>query len=107
MFGKTHSESSKYIISKPGDFNPMFGRTHSEVTKQLMSIKKSIIPLGLYDENNNFSPFLAFGWSPKEEKYSNQVELANKFGVHKTTISKYIKTGKLFKNKFYIRKINN
>ena len=36
IFGKTHSESSKYLISKPGDFNPMFGRTHSEVTIQLM-----------------------------------------------------------------------
>ena len=74
MFGKTHSESSKYLISKPGSLNPMFGKTHNEVTKQLMSIKKSMIPLGLYDENNYFI-----------EKFSNQVELANKFGVHKTT----------------------
>ena len=96
MFGKTHSDSSKCLISKPGKLNPMFGKTHSEVTKQLMSIKKSIIPLGLYDENNNFI-----------EIFSNQVELANKFGVHKTTICKYVKTGKLFKNKFFIRKINN
>ena len=96
MFGKTHSESPKYLKSKPGYLNHMFGITHSEVTKQLMSIKKSIIPLGLQDENNKFI-----------DKSSNQVELANKFGVHKTTISKYIKTGKLFKNKFYIRKINN
>ena len=54
--------------------HPMFGKTHNEVTKQLMSIKKSMIPLGLYDENNYFI-----------EKFSNQVELANKFGVHKTT----------------------
>ena len=53
------------------------------------------MPLGLYDENNNFI-----------DKYSNQVELANKFGVDKTTISRYIKSGKLFKNKFYIREIN-
>ena len=72
--------------------HPMFGKTHSEATKHLMSIKKSIRPLGLYDENNNFI-----------DKYSNQVELANKFGVHKTTISRYIKSGKLFKNKFYIK----
>ena len=74
MFGKTHSESSKYLISKPGNLNPMFGKTHSDVTKQLMSIKKSIMPLGLFDENNNFI-----------DKYSNQIELASKFGVHKTT----------------------
>ena len=56
MFGKTHSESSKDLISKPGSLNPMFGKTHSETTKQLISIKKSKTPLGLYDENNNFSP---------------------------------------------------
>ena len=54
----------------------MFGKTHTEHTKNLMSIKKSIRPLGLYDENNNII-----------EKYSNQVELAKKFSVHKTTIS--------------------
>src|SRR6266702_778417 len=72
--------------------HPMFGKSHSEYTKILMSIKKSIRPLGLYDENFNII-----------EKYSNQIELANKFSVHKTTISRYIKSGKLFKGKFYIR----
>jgi len=41
------------------------------------------------------------------EIYSNQVELANKFSVHKTTISRNIKSGKLFKGKFYIREIKN
>ena len=68
----------------------MFGKTHTKFTKHIMSIKKSIRPIGLYDENNNII-----------SKYSNQVELAKKFGVHKGTISKYIKSGKLFKNKFY------
>ena len=67
-----------------------------KLQKKLMLINKSIMPLGLYDENNNFI-----------DKYSNQVELANKFGVHKTTISRYIKSGKLFKNKFYIKLTNN
>jgi hypothetical protein len=73
----------------------MFGKTKSENTHKFkqISIKK---PLGLYDENFNLI-----------EKYSNQVELANKFGVHKTTISKNIKSGKLFKGKFYLRKIDN
>ena len=33
--------------------HPMFGKTHSEATKHLMSIKKSIRPLGLYDGKNN------------------------------------------------------
>jgi hypothetical protein len=66
MFLKTHSDFSKHLRSKPGDLNPMFGSTQGDIAKQLMSIKKSIRPLGLYDENNNFI-----------NKYSNQVELAN------------------------------
>ena len=53
MFGKKHSESVLNLISKPGKLNPMFGKTHNEKSKKLMSIKKSIRPLGLYDENNN------------------------------------------------------
>ena len=77
MFGKKHSESVLSLISKPGKLNPMFGKTHNENTKNLISIKQSIRPLGLYDENNNLI-----------EKYSNQVKLAIKFNVHKTTISR-------------------
>jgi len=96
MFGKTHNKISLSLISKPGKLNPIFGKTHSGNIKNLMSIKKSIRPLGLYDKNYNII-----------EKYSNQIELANKFNVHKTTISRYIKSGKLFKGKFYIRGRNN
>lgn len=96
MFGKKHSESVLSLISKPGKLNPMFGKTHNENTKNLISIKQSIRPLGLYDENNNLI-----------EKYSNQVKLAIKFNVHKTTISRYIKSGKLFKGKFYIKEIKS
>ena len=76
--------------------NPMFNKTHSDYTKNLMSLKKSLRPLGLYDENYNLI-----------EKFSNGVQLANKFNVHKTTISRYFKSGKLFKGKFYIKEINN
>ena len=96
MFGKKHSESVLSLISKPGKLNPMFGKTHNENTKKWMSIKKSIRPLGLYDDNNNLI-----------KKYSNQVELAIKLNVHKTTISRYIKSGKLFKGKFYITEIKS
>lgn len=96
MFGKKHSLSVLNLISKPGKLNPMFGKKHNEKTKKLMSIKKSIRPLGLYDDNNNLI-----------EKYSNQVELAIKFNVHKTTISRFIKSGKLFKSKFFIKEIKS
>jgi hypothetical protein len=67
-----------------------------ERQKNLILIKNSNRPLGLYDKIYNII-----------EKYSNQIELANKFNVHKTTISRYIKSGKLFKGKFYIRGIKN
>jgi hypothetical protein len=65
----------------------MFGKLIVKI-KNLISIKKSIRPLGIYDESYNII-----------EKYSKQVELANKFGVHKTTISKNIKSGKFLSQK--------
>lgn len=72
----------------------MFSKINSKYTKNLMLIRKSIRSIGLYDENNNLIKI-----------YSNKIELANKFSLHKTTIYRYIKSGKLFKGKFYIREI--
>lgn len=96
MFGKSHKKLTLSLKSKSGKLNPMFGKSQSENTKNLISIKDSIKPWGLYDKNYKLI-----------EKYSNQVELAKKFSVHNSTISKNIKSGKLFKGKFYLRKINN
>lgn len=47
MFGKTNNKLTLSLLSKPGKLNPMFGNTQSANTKNLMSIKKSIRPLGL------------------------------------------------------------
>ena len=94
MFGVKHDEFTLKLISKPGELNPMFGKNHSDSTRQLMSIKKSKRPLGLYNINNELI-----------ETFINQVDLANKFNVHKTTISRYIRSGKLFINEFYIKEI--
>jgi group I intron endonuclease len=33
MYGKTHSDSIRKLISKPGEVNPMFGKQHSEASK--------------------------------------------------------------------------
>jgi group I intron endonuclease len=43
------------LISKPGELNPMFGRKHSEVTRYIISERKSKYPLGvgLYDLDGN------------------------------------------------------
>jgi GIY-YIG catalytic domain len=74
----------------------MYVKINNKNTKNLILIKKSIRSIGLYDENNNLI-----------EKFSDKIELANKFSLHKTTIYRYIKSGKLFKGKFYIREIKN
>jgi len=53
MFGKTHNKITLSLKSKPGNLNPIFGEIHSENKKNLMSIKKSIRSLGLYDKKFN------------------------------------------------------
>lgn len=95
MYGKTHDNFALSKISKPGKLNPMFNKKHNIVSIKKMSLAKSKTPLGLYDFNNNLI-----------EKFINQVELGKYLNLHKTTIGRYLKTGKLILNKFYIRKIN-
>lgn len=51
MFGKTHSQESKILISKQGELNPMFGRKHLESSNLLIS-NKIRKPVTLYDINN-------------------------------------------------------
>jgi uncharacterized coiled-coil protein SlyX len=94
--GYKHTNESKLKISKPGDLNPMFGKTHNTEAKEKMSMAKSKTPLGLYDLENNLV-----------KTFTNQVELAAEFGVNKTTISRKIRSGKIFNGKYYIRKLNN
>lgn len=94
MYGQKHNELTLSLISKPGQLNPMFGKNHSDNSRELMSIKHSKRPLGLYNINNELI-----------ETFINQVDLASKFNVHKTTISRYIKNGKLFNKEFYIKEI--
>src|SRR5262249_42931669 len=95
MYGKTHSIFAKSRISKPGSLNPMYGKKHSLKSKHKMSLSKSKILLGLYDNNNNLI-----------KTFINQVELAKYLDVSKSTISRYFKSGKILLNKYYIRKTN-
>lgn len=91
MFGKTHTEFSKILMSKPGNLNPMFGKVHSTFTKNLISNSKSTHRV-LFDNKNNY--FLTF---------KNNIELSKFLGCHKNTVGKYIKSGKLYKNLYYIK----
>lgn len=94
MFGKKHTDLSLSLITKPDKLNPMFGKKHRLSTIKLMSLKKSIRPIGLYDLNHNLI-----------EKFINQIELANKFNICKSTVSRYIKSGNIFKEKYFIKEI--
>ena len=64
--------------------------------KLLKNVFKSKIPLGLYDIRNNLI-----------NKFIYQVELSKYLNLHKSTIGRYLKTGKLLLSKYYIRKIND
>jgi len=96
MYGKTHDTFALSKISKPGSLNPMFNKKHKIETIKKMSLAKSKVPLGLYDIRNKLLI-----------EFINQVELSKYLNLHKSTIGRYLKTGKLILNKYYIRKINN
>ena len=95
MFGKKHDKFALAKISKPGILNPMYGKKHTLETKQKMSLAKSKFYLGLFDIDNNLI-----------KTFINQLELAKYLNLSKMTISRYLKSGKLLLNKFFIRKIN-
>lgn len=95
MYGKKHDSFAISKISKPGNLNPMFGKTHSIETKIKMSLSRSKVPVGLYDTNNNLI-----------KTFINQVELSNFLNLNKSTIGRYLKSGKLILNKYYIKFIN-
>lgn len=84
MFGKNHTVESKKLISKPGNKNPMFGKVHKIETKQAISKNRSL-PVSLYDSENNY--VLTF---------KNGLVLSKFLNCSNVTISKYIKTGKLY-----------
>lgn len=91
MFGKTHSNESRSLISKPKSLNPMFGRSHTVETRMIMSNMKGF-PVFLYDINNQY--ILTF---------KNNFELSKFLGCSKVTVGRYLKSGKLFKGMYYIR----
>lgn len=94
MFGKSHTRFALSKISKPGKLNPMYGKTHSIDAKLKMSIAKSKSSIGLYDIKNNLI-----------KTFINQVELANYLSINKSTVGRYLKSEKLFLNKYYIKNI--
>ena len=72
----------------------MFGKKHTEATKNLINknMKKYSFGVGIYDLNHNLI-----------KKYDNNAIMARDLNISKTTVSKYIKTEKVFKNLYYFK----
>lgn len=98
MYGKTHTEDVKALISKPGKLNPMFGRKQSEYTKALLSEKKNKYPLGIgiFDLNDNLIL-----------KFKNTVEIAKHLNISKVTVSKYMNNNLIYKEIYRFKPIQN
>lgn len=93
MFGKKHSAETLKLISKPGSKNPMFGLKHTPETIEKIKKARSKYTVELLDSNNVFL-----------KSFINNVELANFLNINKSTVGRYIKSKKLFKNQYYFRK---
>ena len=96
MFGKTHTEESLALISKPGDLNPMYGKTHSEDTRAKMSEKRNkyLLGVGIYDLDGNLIL-----------RFKNNVELAKHLNISKVTVGKYLNSNIIYNNSYYFKPI--
>lgn len=94
MFGVKHSESAKAKISAAfkGKNNHRYGVVVSEKSKSLMAAAKSKGVVEVYDKNNNLVI-----------SFPNAVLTAEWVGTHKSTVGRYIKSGKLFNNQYYFK----
>jgi group I intron endonuclease len=111
LFGKTHDEltKSKMSDSKLGKKNSFYGKTHSEETKSLMSSlklgkkhseltkdlisKKKGLPVFLYEKDSD-GVLNLIGTFVSGRKTAEFLNISN------NTVNIYLKSGKLFKDKY-------
>lgn len=91
---KKHTEETKKLIAKPGKLNPMFGRKHSIKTINLIKARMSRNKVGLFDINHELI-----------KEFNSNVEVATYLNCNKTTVGRYLKAGKIWKNMYYIKKL--
>jgi len=91
MFSKTHNNFALNKISKSRDLNSIFNKKHTIETKQNISVKLRKTPLYLFNKDNLLI-----------KTFSNQIKLADYLNLSKSTISRYLKSGKILLTKYYI-----
>ena len=118
LFGRTHNSETKKLMSlaKSGINNPLYGKTHSNESKEIMRAKKlnnklsevtkekikitkgqAVYLYNLKDNTNTLpSNFILI------KKFNSIRELSRFFNVSNGTISKYLRSGKIFKNYYLI-----
>lgn len=122
LFGKTHSLETKKLMSlaKSGIKNPLYGKTHTYETKILMRNKKLgktlsqatkeklIKAKGQITYLYKLKNYTAEGVKQTKDnyilikKFYSIRELGRYFKVSQSTISSYLKSGKIFKNCYKI-----
>jgi group I intron endonuclease len=122
MFGRSFNLETKQLMSlaRSGSKNPLYGKTHTNETKQLMRTKK----LGTFHSNSTKEKMvIAKGQVTylyklntdiitQEAKENNNFILVKKFNsirelgrylsVSQATVSRYLKSGNIFKNCYKI-----
>lgn len=96
-FIKHHSKQTKIKISlaTKGRRNPMYGKKHSNYTKNLISERQSKRLVFVYENINNKYFLVAI--------FPNNVKIAKWLGINKTTVGRYMKSGKLWLNKYLFK----
>lgn len=91
MLGKSHTPEARLLISKPGALNPMYGKHHTDATRAILSAQKARA-VYIYDLEDKFI-----------QAFASAKLAAEHFGVWKGTIGRYVRSGKVFQDKYIIR----
>jgi group I intron endonuclease len=122
LFGRSLNLETKNLMSlaRSGSKNPLYGKTHNDETKELMRIKKlgtfhsdstkekmviakgQVIFLYKFDTNVTTQESKENNKFILVKKFNSIRELGRYFSVSHSTISRYIRSGKLFKNCYKI-----
>jgi group I intron endonuclease len=111
LFGRFHTEDTKYLMSlkKVKQNNPLFGKVHSEKTKELM--RQSALDRKHSDETKfkistkHGNPVNIYEKSSEEGfkligSFVSARRAAKFLDISHSTVTKYINSGEIFKNKY-------